>query len=35
MNTSANDFFLFKQAQLSKFTGTQWELFGELISTVD
>ncbi len=35
MNTSANDFFLFKQAQLAKFTGTQWALFGEVLSTVD
>ena len=35
MNTSANDFFLFKQAQLARFTGTQWTLFGDLISTVD
>jgi branched-chain amino acid transport system substrate-binding protein len=35
MNTSANDFFVFKQAQLARFTGTQWTLFGDLISTVD
>jgi branched-chain amino acid transport system substrate-binding protein len=30
-NTSPNDFFPFEQAQLSKFTGTAWELFGEII----
>jgi len=33
MNTSATDFFPIQQAQLAKFTGTQWELFGETIST--
>jgi len=33
INTSPNDFFLFDQAQLQRFTGTQWQLFGELIST--
>ncbi len=33
INTSPTDYFLFDQAQLQKFTGTQWELFGELIST--
>jgi hypothetical protein len=32
-NTGPNDFFMFEQAQLARFTGTQWELFGELIST--
>jgi len=35
LNTSANDYFMVKQAQLSKFTGTQWELFGDILSTVD
>ena len=35
MNTAANDFFLFKQAQLARFTGTQWALFGDVLSTVD
>ncbi|HTJ04921.1 MAG TPA: ABC transporter substrate-binding protein [Caldimonas sp.] len=33
INTSPNDYFLFDQAQLQRFTGTQWQLFGELIST--
>jgi ABC-type branched-subunit amino acid transport system substrate-binding protein len=33
MNTSPTDFFPIQQAQLAKFTGTQWELFGETIST--
>ena len=33
MNTSPTDFFPIQQAQLAKFTGTQWELFGEIIST--
>ena len=33
LNTSPTDFFLVKQGQLAKFTGTQWELFGELIGT--
>ena len=32
-NTGPNDFFMFEQAQLARFTGTQWQLFGELIST--
>ncbi|HSV60973.1 MAG TPA: ABC transporter substrate-binding protein [Variovorax sp.] len=35
LNTTATDFSMVKQAQLSKFTGTQWALFGDLISTVD
>ena len=33
INTSPTDYFLFNQAQLQKFTGTQWQLFGDLIST--
>jgi len=33
LNTGPNDFFLVQQAQLQKFTGTQWQLFGELMST--
>jgi ABC-type branched-subunit amino acid transport system substrate-binding protein len=33
INTSPTDYFLFNQAQLQKFTGTQWQLFGELLST--
>ena len=33
MNTTPTDFFPIQQAQLAKFTGTQWELFGETIST--
>ena len=33
INTSPTDYFLFDQAQLQRFTGTQWQLFGELIST--
>ncbi|HYP71786.1 MAG TPA: ABC transporter substrate-binding protein [Variovorax sp.] len=35
LNTSPNDFFLVKQAQLAKFTGTQWAGFGDVLSTVD
>ena len=31
INTSATDFFPFEQAKLAKFSGTQWELFGEVI----
>ena len=33
LNTSATDFALVKQGQLAKFTGTQWQGFGELIGT--
>ena len=33
MNTSPNDYFLIKQGQLAKFTGTQWQGFGEVLST--
>ena len=35
LNTSPTDFFLVKQGQLAKFTGTQWQLFGKLLSTTD
>ena len=31
LNTGPTDFFPVQQAQLQKFTGTQWQLFGELI----
>ncbi len=33
LNTSPTDFFLVKQGQLAKFTGTQWQGFGELFGT--
>jgi ABC-type branched-subunit amino acid transport system substrate-binding protein len=33
LNTGPADFFPVQQAQLQKFTGTQWQLFGELMST--
>jgi ABC-type branched-subunit amino acid transport system substrate-binding protein len=33
INTGPNDFFPIEQAQLSKFTGTQWQGFGEVLST--
>ena len=33
LNTAPTDFFPVKQAQLQKFTGSQWQLFGELMST--
>jgi ABC-type branched-subunit amino acid transport system substrate-binding protein len=32
LNTSPTDFFLVKQGQLAKFTGTQWEGFGDVLS---
>ena len=35
LNTSPTDFFLVKQAQLARFTGTQWAGFGDVLSTVD
>jgi branched-chain amino acid transport system substrate-binding protein len=35
LNTSPNDYFLIKQGQLAKFTGTQWQGFGEVLSTSD
>ncbi len=31
INTGPSDFFPFEQAQLSRFNGTQWVLFGEVI----
>ena len=31
INTSATDFFPFEQAKLAKFSGTQWELFGDVL----
>ena len=31
LNTSPTDFFLVKQGQLARFTGTQWQGFGEII----
>jgi len=33
INTSPADFFPIQQAQLERFNGTQWQLFGELIGT--
>jgi ABC-type branched-subunit amino acid transport system substrate-binding protein len=33
LNTSPTDFFLVKQGQLARFTGTQWQGFGEVIGT--
>ncbi len=33
LNTSPSDYFLVKQGQLAKFTGTQWQGFGEVLST--
>ena len=33
LNTSPTDFFLVKQGQLAKFTGTQWQGFGDLLGT--
>jgi ABC-type branched-subunit amino acid transport system substrate-binding protein len=35
MNTSPTDYFLIQQGQLAKFTGTQWQLFGDVISVSD
>ncbi|MBS0452204.1 MAG: ABC transporter substrate-binding protein [Proteobacteria bacterium] len=35
LNTSPTDFFLVKQAQLARFTGTQWAGFGDVLSTAD
>ena len=32
LNTSASDFFPVEQMQLMRFTGTQWERFGEILS---
>jgi branched-chain amino acid transport system substrate-binding protein len=33
LSTSPTDYFPVQQAQLERFTGTQWQLFGEVIST--
>jgi ABC-type branched-subunit amino acid transport system substrate-binding protein len=33
LNTTPTDFFLVKQGQLAKFTGLQWQGFGEVIGT--
>ncbi len=33
LNTGPTDFFPVQQAHLQKFTGTQWQLFGELMNT--
>ncbi|MEO5695961.1 MAG: ABC transporter substrate-binding protein [Burkholderiaceae bacterium] len=35
LNSSPTDFQLVEQGQLAKFTGTQWETFGDLLSTSD
>ena len=35
LNTTPTDFFLVKQGQLAKFTGSQWELFGPVLATTD
>jgi ABC-type branched-subunit amino acid transport system substrate-binding protein len=35
INTSPTDFSPFEQAQLAKFTGKQWELFGDVIGSSD
>ena len=35
LNTSPTDFFIIKQGQLAKFTGTQWATFGDLLSMAD
>ena len=33
LNTTPNDYFLVKQGQLGRFTGVQWQGFGEVLST--
>jgi branched-chain amino acid transport system substrate-binding protein len=33
LNTTPDDYFLVKQGQLAKFTGVQWQGFGEVLST--
>ncbi len=33
LNTTPTDFFLVKQGQLAKFTGVQWQGFGEVLGT--
>ncbi|MBX3622354.1 MAG: ABC transporter substrate-binding protein [Rhizobacter sp.] len=35
VNTSPTDYFLMEQGQLAKFTGTQWQGFGEVIGASD
>lgn len=35
LNTTPTDFFLVKQGQLARFTGSQWQVFGEVLSTTD
>jgi ABC-type branched-subunit amino acid transport system substrate-binding protein len=35
VNTSPTDFFLMEQGQLAKFTGTQWQGFGEVLGAND
>lgn len=35
LNNSPTDYALFHQGQLGKFNGTQWQLFGNLLSTAD
>jgi len=35
LNTTPTDYLLVKQAQLYKFTGTQWQGFGEVLGTSD
>ena len=32
LNTTPSDFFLIKQGQMAKFSGTQWQVFGEVLS---
>jgi hypothetical protein len=31
LNTSADDYFLIQQAQLARFDGKEWKLFGKII----
>ncbi len=35
VNTSPTDYFLMEQGQLAKFTGTQWQGFGDVIGAAD
>lgn len=35
LNSSPTDYLLIKQGQLAKFTGTQWQSFGDLLSITD
>jgi branched-chain amino acid transport system substrate-binding protein len=32
ISTGPNDFYPVEQAQLARFTGTQWKLFGDVIA---